>query len=79
MALDSENEKAVMRLLGERNEKMCMMISHRLSHVKRMDRIIVLEEGRIVGSGTHDALISENGLYRSMYAKQAFKYKVELP
>ena len=55
------------------------MISHRLSHVKMMDRIIVLDEGQIVESGTHDALINENGLYKCMYAKQALKYEVELP
>lgn len=79
MALDSDNEKAVMRMLGELNEKMCIMISHRLSHVKMMDRIIVLDEGQIVESGTHDALINENGLYKCMYAKQALKYEVELP
>ena len=78
MALDSDNEKAVMRLMDELNGKICIMISHRLFHMKMMDRIIVLKDGKIVESGTHDALISENGLYKRMYARQALKYEVEL-
>lgn len=79
MALDSDNEKAVMCMLDNLKGKICIMISHRLSHVKIMDRVIVLKDGKIVESGTHDTLIKESGLYRCMYAKQASKYGVELP
>jgi ATP-binding cassette subfamily B protein len=40
-----------------------LVVAHRLATVKRADRIIVLDQGRIVAIGSHDALVAENGLY----------------
>jgi ABC-type multidrug transport system fused ATPase/permease subunit len=52
-----------------------VLISHRLASVHAADRIHVLDEGRLVESGTHDALIEAAGLYASMYHAQASRYR----
>jgi subfamily B ATP-binding cassette protein MsbA len=46
------------------------VIAHRLSTIRRADQILVVDEGRIVERGTHDALIAERGLYCGMYQQQ---------
>jgi ATP-binding cassette, subfamily B, bacterial MsbA len=70
-ALDTESEhlvqEAVEQLMAERT---VLVIAHRLSTVRRADRIVVLEGGRIVEEGTHDALIALGGAYRRLYRMQ---------
>ena len=70
-ALDSENERLVQealhRLMAGRTT---VVIAHRLSTVQQADRIIVLDGGRIVATGTHAALIAEGGLYARLAALQ---------
>ncbi len=67
-ALDPESElhiqEAIEKLLGQMT---IFIVSHRLSTIRRADRIYVLEDGRIVESGTHEKLISANGRYRDLY------------
>lgn len=71
-ALDSEVEAAIQdTLYGVMEGKTVIAIAHRLSTIARMDRIVVLDDGRIVEDGTHDALLAQNGLYASFWARQS--------
>jgi len=71
-ALDSEAELAIQeQLLGLMEGKTVIAIAHRLSTIARMDRLIVLEHGRIVEEGTHDALLARNGHYALLWKHQS--------
>ncbi len=70
-ALDSEVEAAIQETLYEMMKgKTVIAIAHRLSTIARMDRILVLDEGRIVEDGTHDKLLASGGLYARFWARQ---------
>ncbi|MEM8632832.1 MAG: ABC transporter transmembrane domain-containing protein [Pseudomonadota bacterium] len=63
-ALDAESERAVQEAVDHLSAgRTTLVIAHRLATVKKADRIVVLEDGRIVAQGSHDALVSEGGLY----------------
>ncbi|SLN23861.1 Putative multidrug export ATP-binding/permease protein [Roseovarius albus] len=71
-ALDSEVEAEIQHTLYNVMEgKTVIAIAHRLSTIAKMDRIVVLDEGRIVEDGTPDALLSQKGLYASLWARQS--------
>jgi ATP-binding cassette subfamily B multidrug efflux pump len=71
-ALDSEVELAIQeQLLGLMEGKTVVAIAHRLSTIARMDRLIVLEQGRIVESGTHEALLRLGGHYEKLWRHQS--------
>ncbi|MEL6957422.1 MAG: ABC transporter ATP-binding protein [Pseudomonadota bacterium] len=71
-ALDSEVEAAIQETLyGLMEGKTVIAIAHRLSTIARMDRIIVLDDGRIIEDGTHDELLALNGLYAGFWARQS--------
>ena len=54
-----------------------LVIAHRLSTVRRADRILVLDRGRLAESGTHAELLTRNGLYRRLHDMQFFVEKEE--
>ena len=63
-SLDAESERAVQQAVEALAKgRTTLIIAHRLATVKRADRIIVLDEGRIVAQGSHDRLVAEDGLY----------------
>ncbi|MBA6293662.1 ABC transporter ATP-binding protein [Colwellia sp. MB3u-70] len=70
-ALDSEVEAAIQESLYELMEgKTVIAIAHRLSTIAAMDRLIVLDQGRIVEQGTHQELINASGIYAQLWAHQ---------
>jgi ATP-binding cassette, subfamily B, bacterial len=69
--LDSESEAAVQRALDSALEgRTSLVIAHRLSTVRRADKIVVLEEGKVAESGTHEQLVDRGGLYAELYKTQ---------
>jgi ATP-binding cassette subfamily B multidrug efflux pump len=71
-ALDSEVEAAIQdTLYGVMEGKTVIAIAHRLSTIAHMDRIVVLDDGHIVESGTHEQLLAQNGLYAGFWARQS--------
>ena len=71
-ALDSEVENAIQSSLDKMMDgKTVIAIAHRLSTVAAMDRLVVLDEGRIVEEGTHAQLLEQNGLYAKLWAHQS--------
>jgi len=70
-ALDYESERVIQdnmsRICGSRT---VFLIAHRLNTVRQCDRIVVMDQGRIVEQGTHDQLLEQNGYYAKLYSYQ---------
>jgi ATP-binding cassette, subfamily B, bacterial MsbA len=70
-ALDLESERLVQDALERlMRDRTVLVIAHRMSTVQHADRIVVLEKGRVVATGTHDELLDQQGLYRRLYDLQ---------
>jgi len=70
-ALDTESERLVQDALEHlMRDRTVLVVAHRLSTVQHADRIVVLERGRVVASGTHRELLDQHGLYRRLYDLQ---------
>ncbi len=70
-AVDSATEDAIQRAIDKVLEgRTTLMITHRLSQIRRADKILVLERGEIVAQGTHDELLMRSKLYRRIFARQ---------
>jgi len=71
-SLDSESEYLIQEALRELMKgKTVMVIAHRLSTIMQMDRIVVVEDGRVVDQGTHQELMSRAGIYQKLWKIQA--------
>ena len=71
-ALDSENEKLIQDALWELMKgRTSIVIAHRLSTIARLDRIIVLDEGKIIEQGSHAELLANNKIYAKLWAHQS--------
>jgi ATP-binding cassette subfamily B protein len=79
-SLDSESEAliqdALWTLLSGRT---AIVIAHRLSTVRRMDELIILERGKVVERGSHEDLLSQSGIYATLWAHQSGGFLVEEP
>ena len=70
-AVDTETEEKILNNLNKITKgKTSIIVSHRVSSVKNANKIIVLEDGKIVQQGNHDSLINDEGYYKDLYLKQ---------
>jgi ATP-binding cassette subfamily B multidrug efflux pump len=70
-AVDTETEEAILNnLLDFTRDKTTIIVSHRVSSAKNADRIIILEDGKIIEQGSHNQLVSQQGYYKELYLKQ---------
>ncbi len=70
-AVDTETEETILNNLSEIcKDKTTIIVSHRVSSAKNADRILILEDGKIIEQGSHNQLINQEGYYASLYLKQ---------
>jgi ATP-binding cassette subfamily B protein len=77
-AVDTETEEAILNNLQEIcKDKTTIIVSHRVSSAKNADRIIILDEGKILEQGSHNQLINLEGYYAALYTKQLSEKELE--
>jgi ATP-binding cassette subfamily B protein len=77
-AVDTYTEKAILdELIPYTKDKTTLIIAHRISTLQYADKILVLEDGRMAQYGTHDELVSQEGIYKGVYDKQQLEDKIE--
>jgi ATP-binding cassette subfamily B protein len=77
-ALDSESEALIQDALWElMHDRTALVVAHRLSTVARMDRLVVLDQGRVIESGAHAELLALGGLYSELWSRQSGGFLVE--
>ena len=70
-AVDTETEEAILNnLLDFCKDKTTIIVSHRVSSAKNADKIIIIDEGKIIQQGSHNQLVNEEGYYKALYWKQ---------
>ena len=73
-ALDNESEKAIQDALETLQKgRTTLVIAHRLSTIENADKIIVLDKGKVVETGTHSELLNQGGYYASLHNAQAIE------
>jgi len=74
-SLDADSEEYIFKSVFDKlKDKTLLLISHRLSNIKIMDKILVFDMGKVIEIGTHDQLLSNDKLYTHLYGLQASKY-----
>ena len=77
-AVDTETEEAILNnLLEFCKDKTTIIVSHRVSSAKNADKIIILEDGRIVQQGTHNQMVNTEGYYKDLYLKQLSEKEIQ--
>lgn len=67
-ALDSETEEKVLdSIINKTKDKILILVSNKVSHMKKLDKIYILADGKILGQGTHEELLENNSLYKELY------------
>jgi ABC-type multidrug transport system fused ATPase/permease subunit len=75
--VDADTERAILDALAvERRGRTLILISHRLSTLSAVDRIVVLAAGRVVEDGAHDALLAKNGVYARLFHKSRIEERL---
>jgi len=75
-AIDARAEYEIFNNIFEHYQtKTALIVSHRFSTVRRANRIIVLDKGKILEQGSHQDLLAKKGLYHDMFSKQAEGYR----
>jgi ATP-binding cassette, subfamily B, multidrug efflux pump len=70
-AIDTETEDVILHHLKENNDVLCtVIVSHRISSIRNAQKIVVIENGKKIEEGSHEVLISMNGVYHDIYQKQ---------
>ena len=73
-ALDTESERRIQQSLASiRQDRTCIIIAHRLTTIENADQILVMDNGSLVETGTHDQLIARDGVYSRLYAGEKMK------
>jgi len=76
-SVDADTERAILDALGDETGGQTMvLISHRLSTLAGMDRIVVLDDGRLVDEGTHDELLARGGLYARLFRRHQLEQRL---
>jgi ATP-binding cassette subfamily B protein len=79
-AVDTKTEEKILNNLSSvTDQKTTIIISHRVSSVKHIDHIIVLDEGRIIEEGNHKELINKKGVYHDLFQKQLMEEEEQNP
>ena len=77
-AVDTETEEAILsNLLDYCKDKTTIIVSHRISSVKNANKIIILDDGKIIQQGTHNQLVEIDGYYKELYLKQLSEKEID--
>ena len=77
-SVDTYTEEAILtELMGVMKSRTSILVSHRVSTVRHADEIVVLDDGRVVEQGTHEALLAKDGTYAELYRRQQLEDELE--
>ncbi len=76
-SVDNKTASAILQTIKNQFNKTVLLISHQLSAAASCDRILVMDDGKIIQEGTHQKLINKNGLYKSMWEREKAKEQIQ--